>query len=163
SLTPASSLIPASSVIPAQAGIHAQCSTLTIHFLTPTRIIYQGRMARRPQFHVLMRSLLRRLWLLAYFHDEPVDMDHKRLIALAEKIRLADAVMAGDDWAHYSSRQQRLIETEGVTGWITYEGELGPFLPYLQAGELLHVGKGTAFGMGRYRILNRKEKDERTE
>lgn len=128
------------------------CSRLTVHFRTPTRIIHQGRMSRRPQFSVLLRSLLRRVWLLSHFHDEPAEFEHDRLVAEAEKVRLADAAMAGDDWRHFSRRQQRVVEREGVTGWVKYEGELGLFLPLLRAGELLHVGKGTSFGMGRYEM-----------
>uniref|UniRef100_A0A7C4CBE6 CRISPR system precrRNA processing endoribonuclease RAMP protein Cas6 n=1 Tax=candidate division WOR-3 bacterium TaxID=2052148 RepID=A0A7C4CBE6_UNCW3 len=128
------------------------CSQLTVHFLTPTRIIHHGRMSRRPQFHVLINSLLRRLRLLSCFHDQPLQVDQQRLIAKAGNVKLADAVMAGADWHHYSSRQQRVVEREGMTGWVRYEGELGPFLPFLRAGEILHVGKGTAFGMGKYEM-----------
>jgi CRISPR/Cas system endoribonuclease Cas6 (RAMP superfamily) len=29
---------------------------------------------------------------------------------------------------------------------------MDPWWPLLKAGEVLHVGKGTAFGLGRYRI-----------
>ncbi|MEO0005062.1 MAG: CRISPR system precrRNA processing endoribonuclease RAMP protein Cas6 [candidate division WOR-3 bacterium] len=123
-----------------------------VNFLTPTRIIYQGKISRRPQFHILTRSLLRRLWLLSYFHDQPMEIDHKNLIAQAEKVRLKDALLAGDEWSHFSRRQQRLIQREGVTGWLIYQGEIAPFLPYLRAGEILHIGKGTSFGMGKIKL-----------
>jgi CRISPR/Cas system endoribonuclease Cas6 (RAMP superfamily) len=33
-----------------------------------------------------------------------------------------------------------------------YEGDLGPFLPLLRLGELLHVGKHATFGLGRYEV-----------
>lgn len=136
----------------------ADCSLLTLRFLTPTRIVHQGRICRRPQFSVLVRSLLRRVSLLSHFHDEPEEVEHDRLTAEAEKVRLTDAVMAGDDWRHFSRRQQRLVEREGVTGWVRYEGELGQFLPLLRAGEVLHVGKGTSFGMGKYELVRSEEK-----
>jgi CRISPR/Cas system endoribonuclease Cas6 (RAMP superfamily) len=41
----------------------------------------------------------------------------------------------------------------GFTGQITFEGEIRPFIPLVKAGEVLHVGKGTSFGLGRYRIM----------
>ncbi len=41
----------------------------------------------------------------------------------------------------------------GVVGTMRYRGELAPFLPYLKAGELLHVGSGTSFGLGQMRLL----------
>ena len=40
----------------------------------------------------------------------------------------------------------------GVCGEWTLQGELGPFLPALHAGQWLHVGKETVFGMGQYRL-----------
>ena len=32
------------------------------------------------------------------------------------------------------------------------EGNVGPFMPLINAGEVLHVGKGTSFGLGKYGI-----------
>ncbi len=125
---------------------------ITLRFLTPLHLIYQGRMARRPQYHVIVRALLRRLGLLAYFHDQPVELDYQGLIGQAESVRLTDCTMAGWEMRRYSARQNRIVEMEGMTGSATYQGELGPFLPFLKAGELLHVGKGTTFGMGRYQM-----------
>jgi len=130
----------------------ARITSATIRLLTPTCIIYQGKMSRRPQFHVLIRSLLRRIGLLAYFHDQPVTLDYQSLIGQAQEVKTAVMHLAGYEWRRYSSRQERPIEMQGMTGTVTYEGELGPFLPYLKAGEILHVGKGTTFGMGKYEM-----------
>ena len=33
-----------------------------------------------------------------------------------------------------------------------FQGVIEPFIPLIKAGEALHVGKGTAFGLGRYRV-----------
>jgi CRISPR/Cas system endoribonuclease Cas6 (RAMP superfamily) len=40
----------------------------------------------------------------------------------------------------------------GFMGEIAYEGELREFWPYISLGEHVHVGKGSGFGLGRYRI-----------
>ena len=42
-------------------------------------------------------------------------------------------------------------------GEITYKGELTEFWPYIRLGEYVHVGKGSGFGLGKYRIENRGE------
>jgi hypothetical protein len=41
---------------------------------------------------------------------------------------------------------------------ITFEGDIEPFIPLIKAGEILHVGKGTGFGLGKYSIQNLKFK-----
>jgi len=124
----------------------------TFRFLTPTRMTYEGRMARRPAFHVVLRSLLRRIGLLAYFHDQAIEIDYVGLIKQAEEVGTTECSMGTYQWRRYSSRQDRAIDMDGMVGSATYEGEFGPFLPYLRAGEVLHVGKGTSFGMGKYKL-----------
>ena len=56
------------------------------------------------------------------------------------------------DWERYSGRQERKINMGGFVGDITFEGKLAPFMSFIKAGEVLHVGKGTTFGLGRYRV-----------
>ncbi len=41
----------------------------------------------------------------------------------------------------------------GVTGTISYEGDLAEFRTLLKLGEYVHVGKGTSFGLGKYEIV----------
>jgi hypothetical protein len=36
----------------------------------------------------------------------------------------------------------------GFVGTVTFEGDLIPFLPLLRLGEIVHLEKGTAFGLG---------------
>ncbi|MGH7307219.1 MAG: CRISPR system precrRNA processing endoribonuclease RAMP protein Cas6 [Candidatus Rokuibacteriota bacterium] len=44
------------------------------------------------------------------------------------------------------------MEWEGLVGTALYEGNLKPFWPYLVFGQWTHVGSGTTFGLGGYRI-----------
>jgi len=37
---------------------------------------------------------------------------------------------------------------------VTYSGSLADFLPFLRLGELVHVGKGTVFGLGKYQMTD---------
>jgi hypothetical protein len=56
------------------------------------------------------------------------------------------------DWERYSARQDTRMTLGGFLGTATFEGDLAPFAPFLRVGEVVHVGKGTAFGLGRYRM-----------
>lgn len=127
-------------------------TNVTFIFTTPTHIVYQGRVARRPAFHVVFRSLLRRLGLLAYFHDQPVEINYQGLIKQAEAVKTDSITTGTTQWRRFSTRQNRAIRMDGIMGKATYTGDLKPFLPYLRAGEVLHVGKSTAFGMGKYQL-----------
>jgi CRISPR/Cas system endoribonuclease Cas6 (RAMP superfamily) len=40
----------------------------------------------------------------------------------------------------------------GLIGSIVYYGPISPFRSLINVGELLHVGKGTSFGLGKYLI-----------
>ena len=40
----------------------------------------------------------------------------------------------------------------GFIGSITFEGDFEKFMPFLLLGEFIHVGKGTSFGLGKYKI-----------
>ena len=47
----------------------------------------------------------------------------------------------------------------GFLGEITFEGELAEFMPFIELGELLHMGKGTIYGLGMYEIKGEWEWD----
>jgi hypothetical protein len=127
---------------------------LALRFLTPTRIIYSGQLAPRPEFHVIFRNLLRRLSLLSYFYCDgtPEDTDFRSLIEQAENIKTITQDYRWHDWERYSSRQETSMKLGGFLGTATYSGKFNRFLPHLIMGQQLHVGKGTSFGLGKYII-----------
>ena len=48
----------------------------------------------------------------------------------------------------------------GIVGKASFSGNIKEFLPLLKIGELVHIGKGTSFGLGKYEIEYEKT-DER--
>ncbi|HOP86225.1 MAG TPA: CRISPR system precrRNA processing endoribonuclease RAMP protein Cas6 [Syntrophorhabdaceae bacterium] len=127
---------------------------LTIN--TPVRILYNRRLTSYLEFHILMRNLLRRIGLLYYFHCEknPPAWDHKIIIKEAEDVKIHKNNLRWFDWERYSTRQHAKMKMGGLIGDIVYEGNIKPFMPYLKAGEIFHIGKGTSFGLGKYVIEN---------
>lgn len=124
-----------------------------VRFLTPTRLVSRGRLLEVVEFHHLVRALLRRLNLVRTVHGEgPLEVDFGALVRLAEEVRLEEERLEWFDWTRHSSRQERSVDMGGVVGTAVYEGPVGPFLPLLRAGEVLHVGKATTFGMGRFEV-----------
>ncbi len=129
--------------------------SVTLRCLTPARIVYQRELVSQLDFHILMRSLLRRLCLLYYFHCEAREplWDHKHMIAEAEKVVIKHNSLQWQDWERYSARQNVRMKLGGVVGDIIYKDVPDAFMPILRAGELFHVGKGTSFGLGKYEIV----------
>ncbi len=127
---------------------------LAVDFLTMTRIKYEDNFTGKIEFHMLIRSLLRRLSSLAYFHHgEELALDFTGLIEHANEVKLIEDQMHWVDWERYSSRQDGKVKMGGVVGRAAYEGDLTEFVPLLRLGELVHVGKGAVFGMGKYKII----------
>ncbi|MEO0099666.1 MAG: CRISPR system precrRNA processing endoribonuclease RAMP protein Cas6 [candidate division WOR-3 bacterium] len=126
---------------------------IKIKLLTPLRIIYQGKTAQNLDFHIVMRNLLRRLGLISYFHSPvPFPIAYQDLIKKAMAIKTRRTNFQILDLTRYSSRQERRIKLEGLIGEVTYEGDLTEFIPYLKIGERIHIGKGTVFGFGKYKL-----------
>lgn len=126
---------------------------LELEFHTMTRVKFEENYVNRIEFHMLIRALLRRLSSLAYFHHGwELALDFTGLIERAAKVRLAEDSTRWVDWERYSSRQDNKMNLGGVVGRVVYEGELAEFIPLLHMGELVHVGKGAVFGMGKYEL-----------
>jgi len=129
-------------------------SQLTLNFQTPTRILYDGQLTDKLQFHVFIQRLLGRISALSYFHcGESLQMDFKEFVAQASLIETIESALHWYDWTRYSSRQDRRMMLGGFLGKITYKGKLKPFLPFIALGQYTHVGKNVTFGLGKYQIL----------
>ena len=127
---------------------------VTLEFVTPLRVKFGGRLARSLPFDVLVRNLLRRISALSYFHcGRRLDVDFKGLIEKARAVKLAGSNLHWRDWERYSSRQDVRMSLGGLLGEVAYSGDLAPFWRYLCIGEYVHLGKATAFGLGKYEIV----------
>lgn len=127
--------------------------TVSVRFVTQTRLKHDHGFARRPDFHVVFRRLLGRLSSLARFHGRgALALNFRDLIERARSVAIARDDTRWTRWARYSGRQGRRMEWEGLEGVVTYQGDLGPFWPYLVFGQWTHVGSGTTFGLGGYRL-----------
>jgi len=131
-------------------------NAISVSFITPTRIKYKNSLTKDLEFHVFFRNLLRRISLLSYFHcnHRIDDSGFKDLIQRARDIKTVKHSLYWHDWERYSNRQKTRMKMGGFMGEITYEGDLREFWPYIRLGEYMHVGKGSGFGLGRYRKID---------
>ncbi|GAB5045822.1 CRISPR system precrRNA processing endoribonuclease RAMP protein Cas6 [Thermodesulfovibrio sp. TK110] len=138
--------------IPSKFEITNSVERLKLKLITPLRIKYQRKFVTELDFHILIRSILRRLTLLAYFHcgGQLPDFAVQKVIKEAEKVKTINSRLRWYDWERYSSRQNSRMKMGGLIGEISYEGNITPFLPYIKAAEILHIGKNTSFGLGKF-------------
>jgi hypothetical protein len=125
-----------------------------LRFLTPTRLMVRGTLQEEPGFRPLVFAALRRALELSWFHhpEAPLDWNFHSLLDRASKIRIPAKTLRWHDWERYSNRQGRKIEMGGFVGMMHLEGDLQPFTQLLRMTEVLHVGKGATFGLGRVAV-----------
>lgn len=127
---------------------------ITLELQTPARFIKDNVPAGGISFNMLMRSIFRRLDYLGRAHGSgPLDVPFQELLTQAEKVQVKDSNLTWFDWSRYSERQKKHLLMGGLTGSITFSGRLRPFLQFLRIAQVVHVGKGTVYGMGKVAIL----------
>jgi CRISPR-associated endoribonuclease Cas6 len=131
-------------------------SGLRVTLLTPLRLRIQNQEITPPQFRIahLFSNLLRRISLLTCHHTRtPLETDFAGLTRMAEHVALLRKDLIWYDMARYSSRQQDLIPIGGLLGNFEFSLSGSEALwPYFWLGQFTHAGKGTAMGLGRYRV-----------
>ena len=123
---------------------------LKLDLETPLRIKYENRLKADLPFHVLVRAMLRRVSSLlnCYGNGEPL-LDYKSLVKRAREVSIAESDLQWFDWKRYSHRQDKSMLMGGLVGSILYEGNIGEFIPLFDFSAKAHIGKQTAFGLGK--------------
>ncbi len=126
---------------------------ITLHFLTPTQIKKDGRMAQEIDMEILLSAILRRYHRLKHYYTDEKKEKFEIDWELAKQIKIVHQELKPMRFKRFSNRQKRPVPIEGVTGKVTFAGNLTPFYPWLKIGEYLHVGKGAVFGLGWYKVV----------
>lgn len=135
------------------ANGNGAASRIGMRFLTPTFLRAEGDIVRTPEFHHVFKRLRDRINALStFFGNGPVDVDFRGIGKRSEKIRTLASRCRWVERARTSSKTGQRHELSGFIGAATYEGDFAEFVPWLALGELVHLGKHTAWGNGWYHI-----------
>lgn len=130
-------------------------SMLRIEFETPAWIETKGRVAADLAFTTLFRAVARRITVACALYGS-LAADHDRafteLDAIAARARVVDRRLRVVSWERLSVERDERHPMRGLVGSLDVEGELGPLVPWLRWGEIVHVGKATSYGLGRMRV-----------
>lgn len=129
-------------------------SSQTLQFTTPTRFMINGKLTADFDFRTLVFKMLRRTLEMVHFHVDNADVnwEFKDYLDFANQVEINEKQFQWEDWKRYSSRQKSVLELGGFIGSMQLKGDLAPFGPLLKTSEVLHVGKGTVFGLGKVRV-----------
>jgi hypothetical protein len=129
---------------------------LRLDLLTPLRIKRHGRFLGPAELAAadLLRNLTTRLSsVAAWYGDSPDPFDWRLLAAAAREVSMTASELRWLDWTRFSSRQQTTMQMGGLVGVLILDGPgLAALWPALWLGQWTHVGKGTSFGLGKYRL-----------
>lgn len=117
-------------------------------FVTPLSLKYQGIYINQFYSEAVFQALFRRIMMLDYFAEKYIEMP---VLSDYPVIKEQDAKMCAVK--RYSSTQDSKIALRGIKGYIQFEEIPEKYLPHILAGELLHIGKNTSFGFGRYILV----------
>jgi hypothetical protein len=122
---------------------------IRVNFLTPTLLKAENSVKRSADFHHLIKRLRDRINALStFFGTGPLPIDFAGLGVRAEQVRTASSDVQWIERFRTSSKTHQRHELSGFTGSAVYQGKLDEFLPWLALGELIHLGKHTAWGSG---------------
>jgi hypothetical protein len=124
-------------------------SRLIVRFLTPTELKAGGTTVDRPEFGVLFGRLRDRISTLGSFYGAgPLPIDFRGLGERADAIELTRADLKWERLVRRSGRTGQVHPLGGFTGEAEYRGAAAEFLPWLDAGYWVGVGRHTVWGKG---------------
>ena len=124
---------------------------LLLSFLTPARLLSDGKPLFNPGFVDIFPFLLRRVTSMLYFWAGiEIAGDPQDLLALAAEVNVESCDLAWHDWRHIAGGDDRQ-ELGGLLGTLNL-GQINSdkTLQLLLLGEIFNIGKGAPYGSGAY-------------
>jgi len=140
---------------PRITSVHEQ--RFRFDFLMPAQIKANGRTVREPSFGDIFRRLRDRISAIMLFYENSnFEARFQQLGALADGVTTTAKNWTWHENARVSSRTKLSQNLSGVKGWAEFDTgtpeNLNAFLPWLELGQYVNVGKTSTWGMGRFKI-----------
>lgn len=124
---------------------------ISIRFRSPLYLKYDGKFQTEFNMDALIASMIRRIYILCCYDGIDINMDDIRPETLPEIVYQEHYPVQVD---RYSYRKDQHMSLRGIEGRLTLSDITEDVLRLLLYGELVHIGKNTSFGFGRYRIID---------
>lgn len=117
-----------------------------ISFLTPLRLIQQGKVLTNFDPGKFICALMRRISSISYYYCgyEMMD-DFSGYADAANRVELIENTL-------FYGAANKLFNHSGIMGSAVLSGLGYELIPFLILGEYLHLGKAASYGMGRFKV-----------
>lgn len=124
-------------------------------FHSPLSLKYQGKMQEHFKPDAVFAAIERRIFILNCYEGKGnCDDNRENENAVVERLPvMVDERAWPVKIKRYSGTQNSKVVFNGIKGWCDLEGIDEDLMVLLLAGELLHIGKNTSFGFGKYTLL----------
>lgn len=119
-------------------------------FDTPLTIKYQNEFIQNFQTDAILSAIRRRIYMLDCFEGIESDISHPDENDIMLKIYHQKCHLTGV--SRYSNCKNEKMILRGLKGYALLEGLTEDLLILLLIGELVHIGRNTSFGFGRYHL-----------
>lgn len=128
-----------------------------IVFRTPLTQKFRGEFLEEFCMEAINKSIQRRLYMLNCFEGNDIqEFYYEELVTPV----IAEQSVREMKVKRYSSRKDEKMYLKGIKGEILLENLPEELLELYFAGELIHIGKNTSFGFGRYVMRNTEEESK---
>ncbi len=122
-----------------------------IVFVTPLTVKYRGEFLHEFRMEAILAGIRRRIYMLDCFEEIQNELWMQCELPYIEIVKQKAFLKHVN---RYSSRKNSKMTLRGLIGTIDLKDVREEAKILLLVGELIHVGKNTSFGFGRYRIVN---------
>lgn len=124
-----------------------------LKFQTETDIRFRKQRMEEFDMQAIVENLARRTYLFNCFEGTEMDLDIFMEEMTSDLPRICYQDVNRIQVKRFSSRQMSSMKLGGIKGEVQLDEIPGQLLPWLLAGEVMHIGKNTSFGFGRYRVF----------
>jgi hypothetical protein len=120
-----------------------QADHIVIHFITPTELISEQKSVKEVEWNIFIDSLFGRICDVIGNYTAGEFVIPYALFARKQQIMAQYRL----ETIRFQTNKQPIC---GVVGEVEYKGDVTRYLPYIDLGSQLHIGKKTTRGCGEY-------------
>jgi hypothetical protein len=126
---------------------------IRVDFLTPTELKHEHKIVHRPEFPILFGRIRDRIGTLSRLYGaDTLDIDYQGTNERATAVKMTSCSLGRQESERRSTRTGQGHSIGGFVGHAEYEGDLAEFLPYLEIGRWVGVGRQSVWGKGEITI-----------